>query len=897
MLLAAANGPQASQAAVDPALLGRLSWRLLGPFGGGPTTAVAGVPADPHVFYAGMAAGGLWKTTDAGRTWRPIFDEQPTGAIGAVAVASSSPNIVFVGTGEPPLTPGAARGAGLFKSTDGGATWHRAGLSSDPHITSIVIDPRSADRLFVASAGRPGAPGPDRGIYRSVDGGRTFERVFFHGDHAGAFDLTLDASNPAIVYGSLVDWQEPGASSPAPPKVVKSTDGGTTWAAADAGIAPEPGDRVHRVRITSSPSEARRLFAIVHTASAGSLYRSDDGAATWRLVPSAKAFGAGAIESVQIDARDAETVYLLGHSALRSTDGGRTFAPYRADGPDGSARALWNNPVQPAIAIVGGDSGAAVTLNGGETWSSVSNQPTGRFTDVTTDASFPYRVCAASPDGPAGCVPSRTHRGRITAMDWEVVGSAPGVMVVPDPQNAEFIFSGTLERIDRRSGQAQFIGPVAPDGQRAATGRMAFTADGRTLYYGSNVLYRSVPGQSWSVVSSDLTRGDGSISVIRPSAIDSRIVWVGTNDGLIHLTRDAGASWTSVTPTALSTDSVADIEPSHFDVNTAYAAAGLRSNGTGPSLWRTRDGGRTWQAIDNVLPDEAAVFSIREDALRRGLLFAATSSSVFVSFDDGDRWQPLRLNLPPVPVTRLAIKDADLVIATGGRGLWVLDDISALRQITADILRADMFLFRPAVAWRTPPSRPAPSADSHDASARNPPDGVALTYVARRGPEPITIEIIETLSGEVIRRFEELPSGDGLQHVIWDLKYTPVNGRGLWVMPGTYQVRLTAGTRIARQAVIVRMDPRVRATVADLSAQFKISRALDEQRRLVAAALAKPSAAPADPPRSHALMAIADELDRVFDVLQQADARPTAAAESMATAAIARAAAALAGAP
>ena len=908
-----ATGPAvlgARQSAVDISIVREMAWRSIGPFRGGRATAVAGIPSQPNTFFAGTANGGVWKTTDAGRTWRPIFDQAPTGAIGSIAVAASNPDVLYVGTGEAPLDRRAAGGRGLFRSNDAGRTWSEAGLAGHRHLSAILIDPANPDRIFVASTGSAFVPSRERGVFRSTNGGRSFEQVYFKDQDTGALDLAFDPGDTAVVYATLLQSREPASpgerSAGAGTGLIKSTDGGTTWTEARRGLPTFADDGLRRIRMATARSNRSRLFAVAAARSRSGIYRSDDGGGTWTLAhassPLVNANDDGA--TVVVDPVSADVVYVLGRQVARSTDGGRTFTPWRTEPADVTFRAAWINPTQSGVVALGGDRGAVVTVNAGESWSSAYNQPTGQFAEVVTDTAFPYRVCGAERDSPPGCLPSRAAGGRIGPGDWRSVSATVGAAVAPDPQDADIVYSGAVSRFDRRTGQLQNVltAPAPPTALSTALepGPLVFSTDGRTVYYGGTTLWRGAGGVTWSVMSPEISRDDsdgrGRISAVAPSPIDGRLIWVGTDDGALQVTRDAGVTWTRATPSFVAPWSrVSSIEPSHFDTNTAYASVVATSIGDdGPHLIRTRNGGVSWQPITTGLPPRATVYAVREDIFRRGLLFATTAESVFVSFDDGEVWQPLRLNLPPVPVTDLVVKDADLVVSTDGRGFWILDDISPLRQITGDLARAGPFLFRPATAWRTHPMQ-TPDAAAHrdEPAAANPPDGVAINYLAGPGAaDGVTIEIIETLTGDLIRRYD-VDGTPGLHRVIWDMKYTPVAGRSIWVMPGTYQVRLTAGSLIARQAVIVRMDPRLRVSVADLTAQFKASRAIYERRRRLAAALERAGDTPSDRERAATWRRVAADLDRALDLLQQADTRPAAAAEAAAAAALASADSAL----
>ncbi len=898
----------ARQSVVDISMFGEMAWRPLGPFRGGRTTVAVGVPSQPNTFFAGTANGGVWKTTDAGRTWRPIFDKEVTGAVGSIAIAASNANVIYVGTGEAPLDRRAARGQGLYRSNDGGASWIQVGLADHRHLSAVIVDPANPDRVFVASTGSAFGPGRDRGIFRSTNGGRSFEQVYFKDQETGALDLAFDPSDASIVYATLLQSRQPawtGDATAGPGTgVIKSTDGGTTWRPADTGLPTFRDDGLQRIRIAISSSHRSRLFAVVAANVRAGVYRSDDAGASWTLVHASSALVAtnDASTVASVDPSNPDVVYLTGPTALRSTDAGRNFTSWRTDPAGGAYRSVWVNPGQPSVVMLSGDRGAVVTVNGGDTWSSAYNQATGQFADVFTDTAFPYRVCGAERDSPPGCLPSRGTGGRISLGDWRSVSPVAGRAVAPDPQEADVVFSGGVSRFDRRTGQMQDVRPAAAPTETA--GPLVFSADGRTLYYGANVVWRGAGGLTWSVMSPEISREDSgvrsSISALAPSSIDNRLLWAGTDDGSIQLTRDAGLTWTRANPSSFTAWwRISSIEPSHFDTNTAYASAVATSlDDDRPYIVRTRDGGASWQAITTGLPARATVRAIREDAFRRGLLFASTDQSVFLSFDDGEHWQSLRLNLPPVPITDLRVKDADLVISTDGRGFWVLDDISPFRQITGDLSRANVFLFRPSTAWRTHPMQPLDaSAHRDEPSGVNPPDGVAISYLIGRGGAgpnggPVTIEIIETVTGDLIRQFSS-DSAVGFHRVVWDLRYTPIGGRTIWVMPGTYQVRLTAGAQVARQAVIVRMDPRVRTSTGDLTIQFKLSRAVYERRRRLATALEGLQDTPSDRERGVSLRRVVTEVDRALDLLQQADARPSAAADAAATAAVASADAAL----
>ncbi len=946
--------------AFDPALFSEFRWRPIGPFRGGRTKAVDGIASAPHVFYIGAVNGGVWKTTDAGRTWVPIFDDQPTGSIGAIAVAPSDPNVIYVGSGEGMQRPDLSVGNGLYKSTDAGRTWTHLGLRDGQQIPQIVVDPSNANRLFVAVLGHPYGPNTERGIYRSTDGGRTFARVLYKDEHTGGVDVALDPVNANVVYASLWEsrqgpwengaWTGPGSG------LFKSEDGGVTWRQLTAGL-PSFAEGLGRIGVTVAPALRTRLFAVVDAGARGGIFRSDDAGATWTRVNADPRLVARPNDAadVRVDPVNPDVVYVPTIVAWKSVDGGRTFTAMRGAPGGDDYQKIWINPRHPDVMILTADQGAVVTLNGGATWSSWYNQPTAQFYDVSTDNAFPYRVCGGQQESGSACVASRGASGQITMRDWSPVGVEEYGFVAPDPLDADIVYGGRVTRFDRRTGQTQSVGPPTDGDYRVLRTQplLFLPTDARSMLFASNTLWKSSNGgMTWAQISPDLSRETweapatirayrdrptarttrrGVIYAVAPSYVDGNVIWAGTDDGLIHVTRNGGAKWTDVTPPPLVPwAKVAALEASHFDPGTAYAAVNtLRLDDLRPHMYRTRDGGQRWVEITRGLPEDGVINVVREDPQRRGLLFAGSEQAVHVSFDDGDSWQPLRLNMPATSVRDLTIKDADLIAGTHGRGFWILDDITPLRQITPDVARAPAILFRPPPAWRVrsntnrdtplPPDEPA---------APNPPDGVVISYaLAQPVAGAVDIEIADGTTGEIIRRLSSLDAPEvpvpgrnipdywlsppqrvltsaGLHRVVWDLRYspppvgqrrysmaavagnTPVEPRGVLVMPGTYQVRLSAGGQVFRQAVTVRMDPRVRASIADLGVQFRLSRAVDTMLRRLAAARG-------DAPRAAEVAASEAQLTSLLVMLQEADVRPTPARENAVAAALSRAAQAI----
>jgi photosystem II stability/assembly factor-like uncharacterized protein len=886
---------------IPPSSYGQLKWRGIGPYRGGRTKAAAGVPGQPNVFYIGVVNGGVWKTDDYGRTWTPIFDDQPTGSIGAVAVALSDPNIIYVGSGEGLHRPDLSVGDGIYKSTDAGKTWTHLGLRNGQQIPQIAIDPRDANKLLVAVAGHPYGPNPERGIFRSTDGGQTFQKVLYRDENIGGADVAFDPTNSSIAYATL--WEaregpwENGAWNGAGGGIFKSTDSGATWTQLKGGLP----DGIVQANITICQANPNRLYSAVATTTAVNIYRSEDAGQTWTIATSdprpAGRIGGGDLPVPRVDPKNPDTVYVTSTVTWKSTDGGKTWTGFRgAPGGDDYQNA-WINPNNPEIILLASDQGAIVTVNGGKTWSSWYNQPTAQMYHVNADNAFPYRLCSGQQESGSACISSRGDDGEVTIREWHPVAAEEYGYVVPDPLNPDIVYGGKLTRYDRRTAQAQNIMPKtfrSQDFRVLRTEPIVFSPqDPHTLYFATNTLWKtSDGGRSWQQISPDLTRKTfevpasvgkyrseptaqptqrGVIYAVAPSpapvasqCLGCELIWVGTDDGLIHVTHDGGKTWTNVTPPTMQPfQKVSIIEASHFDRQTAYAAINtIRVDDMRAHILRTRDGGKTWTEIASGIPDGETVNAVREDSIRRGLLFAATERAVYVSFDDGDHWQSLRLNMPASSVRDVIIKDDDLVAATHGRGFWILDDITPLRQLTAEALREPAHLFKPQVATRVrwdmntdtplPPDFPA---------GPNPPDGAVIDYyLANDASGPLTLEIFDN-SKKLVRRYSSadpapprdpklaipeywvrppqvLSAGSGMHRFLWDMHWPPVAGiepeypiaavphdtapspTSPWVMPGQYTVTLTAGGRQYSQPLMVRMDPRVKSPNAALQQQF-----------------------------------------------------------------------------
>jgi len=881
-----------ASAQVDPAGFQGLRWRMIGPFRGARVLAVTGVPGHPERFYFGAVNGGLWATQDSGRTWQPVFDGQPNGSIGAVAVAPSDPEVIYVGTGEADMRSDIAQGDGVYRSADGGRTWARAGLEDSQQIGRILVDPRDANRAFVAALGHPYGPNAQRGVFRTTDGGRSWTRVLGPDDATGAIDLAFEPGNPQVIYAAL--WQTRRTPwSIYPPLegpdsgLWKSQDGGNHWTRIEGGGFP---GKVGRIGLALSAAAPRRVYALVDGPEGG-LYRSEDAGGHWaKLNADSRIWARGwYFGRITADPADADRIYVMNTILLRSDDGGRRFLAQSGDFTGDDFHELWIDPADPRRQIVGSDQGAQVTVNGGRTWSSRLNQPTAQMYHVATDRGFPYRVYGAQQDSGAVGLPSlTTFHGTISMEQFrEITAGGESGMIAPDPEDPSIVYGGTVDKLDLRTEQTRSVDPTlaTPDlHRRAWTLPLAFSRKGpKALYFGNQRLYRTLDGgEHWDAASPDLTRPEpgappslkaegmvsdagadprrGVIYTIAPSPRDGKLLWVGTDDGLVWRSADGGAHWTDITPPGLTPWSkIAGLEASPFDAGTAYVAVDRhRIEDRNPHLYRTRDGGRHWTSIAAGLPEGDFVNAIREDPVRRGLLYAATELGVHVSFDDGDHWQPLRLNLPPISVRDLVIHGGDLVIATHGRGFWILDGIGPLRQAEAGALRTR--LLRPATALRLRPAQFTGTPLTKDEpTAQNPPFGAWIDYVLAAAPrEPVVLEIHDA-GGRLLRRYTSadqpapvdpatahaapewivrpstLEATPGMHRFVWPLHRAlpPELGHGapfadgLWVPPGRYEVTLTVDGQVFRQSLLVAPDPRVTLPAAVFARQYALARRIE----------------------------------------------------------------------
>src|SRR5579871_6218233 len=692
----------------NPDLFQSLHWRSIGPYRGGRTKAVSGVPGQPNVFYIGVCNGGVWKTNDYGRTWTPIFDSQPTGSIGAVAVAPSDANVVYAASGEGLHRPDLSVGDGIYKSTDAGHSWTHLGLRDGQQIPQIAVDPRDANKIMVAVAGHPYGPNTERGIFRSTDGGQTFQKVLYKDENTGGADVLIDPTNPETVYATL--WEaregawENGAWNGTGGGIFKSTDGGQTFQPLTKGL-PEG---IVQANLAISTSNPKRIVSAVATKTAVNLYRTDDGGASWETVTTdprpAGRIGGGDLPVPKIDPKNPDVMYVTSTVTYKSTDGGKTWTGFRGAPGGDDYQNMWINPNNPEIIALVSDQGAIITVNGGETWSSWYNQPTAQVYHVTADNAFPYRLCSGQQESGSVCISSRGNDGEVTIREWHPVAAEEYGYVAPDPLDPDTIYGGKLTRYDRRTGQAQNIMPKAfrsADFRVLRTEPVVFSPiDRKTLYFATNTLWKtSDGGHSWHEISPDLTRKTfetpanvgkfrseataqpsrrGVIYAVAPSPLDINRIWAGSDDGLLHLTTDGGKTWANITPPQLSPfTKVSIIEASHFDAQTAFAAINtLRLDDLRPHILKTHDSGKTWTEIVNGIPNNENVNAVREDTKRKGLLFASTERAVYVSFDEGEHWQSLRLNMAASSVRDIIVKDDDLAAGTHGRGFWILDNIT-----------------------------------------------------------------------------------------------------------------------------------------------------------------------------------------------------------------------------
>jgi len=935
-----------------------MHWRSIGPTRAGRTRALDGVPSQPNVFYIGFDNGGVWRSTDYGSTWEPLFDDQPTGSIGAIAVAPSDPNVIYVGSGAGIIRPDLSTGDGMYKSVDAGTTWNHLGLRDSQMIADIVVDPHDPDRLFVAVLGHPYGPNEERGIFRSTDGGRSFEKVLYRDEYTSGNDLVLDPQDPNTVYAAL--WQqqqgfrESSEFGGTGGGIFKSTDGGTTWRPLTQGLP-----RVLEANLAVAPGNPDLLYAMVAglpheepgggTAQAGSttgtvgFYKSTDAGEHWTPVnvpegpmgpatphvdtrPLAR-IGGGDLPTVTVDPQDENMVYSATVVMWRSADGGVHWSAVRGAYGGDDYQKIWINPNDPKIILTVSDQGAVISANRGESWSNWYTQPTGAMFHVTTDNDFPYRVCAGQQDSGSACVQSRSNDGMITFHDWHPVNIQEYGIAAPDPRDPDLVFGSARTDVslyNRKTGQTTNVGPEmgprgGPFNRNVRTMPIQWSpVDPSVLFYTSSAVWKTTDrGHSWTRISPDLSRPtwevpenagkyasevtpgpQGAITALSASPLDVDLIWVGTDDGNIQVTTDGGARWSNVTPPQIRAwTRIFNIEAGHFDKGTAYAAANtMRLDDMSPHFWRTHDGGSTWTEINTGLAPGAVANSIREDPRKEGLLYAATETQVWVSFDDGDHWSSLRMDMPAVSVRDIRVKDdttclcSDLVAGTHGRGFWILDNLTPLRQMAEARASTSAYLFEPAPAVRVRSGMNDPTEWTPELPhGENPmPGGIIDYWLATDASGPVTLDILDP-AGVVIRSYssadpvlepdpaldpagydkvcQEDPSAPncrvplywpapqmvlstrrGMHRFSWDLRFEPLGeepraGGGAtgavpghtyprvdapWAPPGHYAVRLKVDGEEYTQPMAVHLDPRVTTSTEDLEHLATLSREMYE---------------------------------------------------------------------
>jgi photosystem II stability/assembly factor-like uncharacterized protein len=888
------------EAQVPESTYQELHWRMIGPFRGGRTRAAAGVPSQPNIFYIGQVNGGVWKSDDYGRTWNPIFDQEPTQSIGAIAVAASAPNVVYVSSGEGLHRPDLSVGNGIYKSTDAGKTWTRLpGLEDGQQIPALAVDPRNPNKVFAAVLGHPYGPSQERGIYRSTDGGQNWERVIAKDENTGGSDVQIDPSNPDVVYASMWEarqgpWEDGNLFNGTGGGLFRSTDGGSTWKQLTNGLPKD----LSQIYVAISASDPRRLYATLSTASGKlAVYRSDDAGENWAKAtedPRASGrIGGGDLPIPRVDPKNPDLLYVASTVTMGSEDGGKTWSGFRGAPGGDDYQNLWINPNDGNVMLLVSDQGALVTVNRGQTWSSWYNQPTAQLYHAIADNSFPYRVCAGQQESGSVCILSRGNDGAITFREWRPVGVIEYGYVAPDPLHPDLVYGGGRTEVSKfhwSTGNVQNVTPIPlrnPKYRADRTEPLMFSpVDPHLLYYAANVLFKTTDGgNSWQIISRDLTRENpgvpasvgtlinqgaekqrGVIYALAPSFKLVNTLWAGTDDGLIWVTRDGGKNWSDVTPKDLTAWSkVTQLSASHFDEQTAYASVSrFRINDTHPYIYRTHDGGKSWKLITSGLPDFGPVDTVREDPVRKGLLFAGTENAVWVSFDDGEQWQSLQLNLPHTSMRDLWIHNDDLIVATHGRAFWILDDIAPLREASSGLARSP-HLFTPALAYRlqrdTNTDTPLPPDEP---MAANPPDGAILDYYLPSAAGKVSLDILDA-QGKVVRGFastdkpditqedlqkqliplywvqrpRQLSTEAGMHRWVWDLHYpapltnrhdypisavahdTPRYPLGPAVLPGSYSVRMTVDGKTSTAALTVKMDPRVKTSPAELQKKFE----------------------------------------------------------------------------
>ncbi len=880
-----------------------LHWRLIGPFRGGRALAVTGVPGEPNHFYFGAVDGGVWETLNAGRTWNPIFDDQDIGSIGAIAIAPSSPQTIYLGTGEADMRSDIAYGNGVYKSTNGGRSWTHLGLNDSKQIGAIVVDPHNAGIVYVAALGHPYGPNAERGVFKSIDGGVTWKKVLYKDANTGAISLAMAPDDPNVIYAALWQTRRPPWNVYPPSNgpgsgLYKSTDGGATWTQLTNGLPAHVG----RIGLSISAAAPHRIYAQVDsTVGLGGVYRSDDAGATWTHTDSEERIWQRGwyFSGITADPHNPDVVYVMNTATYRSANAGKSFDAALGDPTGDDFHTLWIDPGDSNRMILGSDQGVIVTVDAARTWSSWYNQPTAQFYHVATDDAFPFSAYGAQQDSGAAIATTQSKYGTISQQDFRPVdvGGENGNLA-PDPRHPGLVYgdsSGqggpTVTREIPVTGWEQNVDPIITHPgtiwRNTWTLPLAFSPVDRTsLYFGHQSVFRSRDGgETWKIVSPDLSRAHegtpsnldsptlrdnngiarhGVVYTIAPSPLRANLIWAGTDDGYVWVTRDDCRTWHNVTPATLTSWSkVGTIEASHFDTATAYAAIDRhRLDDYAPYIYRTTDGGASWTAIASGIPNGSFVNVVREDPKRRGLLYAGTERGVYVSFDDGADWQPLQLNLPVTSIRDIAVHGNDLVVATHGRAFWVLDDVTPLRQMPEAAASGGAYLFAPATAYRVRPgNQEGTPLPLDEPQVDNAPEGLYIDYYLPDAPNtPVAIDILAG-DGLVVRRWSSahpLKTADpknvpftthwieqhpvpvaeaGAHRFIWD--FHEKNAAGVLVPPGVYTVRLSVNGKSLTRTARVMKDPRIAASNADLLAQYQLARLVQALRDEVAAARTK----------------------------------------------------------
>ncbi len=884
---------------IQPSDYQNLDYRMIGPFRASRTVGGVGVPSQSNVFYMGVNNGGVWKSDDYGRTWGPIFDGESTGSVGDIAVFESNPNIIYVGTGEGLHRPDLSVGDGIFKSIDGGKSWEHIGLDDVQQVGRLIVHPSDPNIVFVAGLGHPYGSNEQRGVFRTKDGGENWEKVLYLDQYTGAIQVEFDPNNPDIIYADLWEHQEgpwENAKFSGPNSgLYKSIDGGNNWKKLTKGL-PTVDQGLGRIGIGISKSNSNLIFATVQADENGGIYKSTDAGESWTFVHGDyRLWGRGGdFAEIKVHPTNPDRLYVGNIASYTSEDGGKSWMSLKgAPGGDDYHR-IWINPNNPEIMLFVADQGAVVTVNGGRTWSSWYNQPTSQLYHVSTDNQFPYWVYGGQQESGAIGIASRGNGGQISFREFMGVGADEYAYVAADPKDSNIIYGGRVTRFDKTTGQTQ---NVAPEAVRSGKYRFVRTmplmfhpADDNMLLFATNVLWKTMDGgQNWETISPDLTYEQpeipasvgkyktkemesmarrGVIYALAPSPLDVDLIWAGTDDGRVHITKDGGKNWIDVTPPQISSwDKVSQIDAGHFDENVAYIAINaIRKDDMKPYVYRTADSGKTWELITKGMNPFGPVNVVREDPKKAGLLYAGTEREVYFSIDDGANWQSFRNNMPATSIRDLVIHENDLVIGTHGRSIWILDNIAPLRELK-EATDAEVYLFKPSDAIRVrdnmfsdtplPPEEP---------TASNPPDGAIIDYLIKKEVKSVKLEIIHPSDGTVIRTFsssdpveqydttalphptywikpqQKLGTAEGHHRFVWDLKHEPPRGArrefsiaatyrntpsgpvGPLVPPGEYTVRMTIDNKVIEKALTVQLDPRVKTPMEEIVKQSELSK-------------------------------------------------------------------------